>query len=553
MFNHHKLNLTRPTGKAKIQSVKETLLFNGNVVTLDPHTPRAEAVLLRADRIAFVGDRRETAVKASGGAQAIDLEGRTLIPGFNDNHIHTLAMGNFFSQPKLHGLGKEEIIQFLRDYYRNAKPGKMLFALGWDYPHCPDPHRSILDEAFPDNPVVLIQFSGHGMWLNSRALSIFGINRKTTDPPGGKVLRDERGDPTGILRDAATRPIHRKRFRRMHYNRRISQSLFESSLDGLREAGITSVQDNSWYPKTVGLYNRFRRSGRLTCRISCWFFGAKPTRAHLMNLRSYDGLWVTRGPWKYFLDGTFSTRTAWLMEPYADEPENRGMRDDTFEKLEDLLTQAARHRRQLAFHAIGDRAIHEFVNTFEKLQNKFPGMRNLRIRLEHAQLIHETDIPRIRDLGILISAQPSAMGTPGKDITLLGRNRAEKSYAYRSLLDGGVQLSFGSDMPGEPTYNPLLSIHYVVNRAGAEALTAREALGCYTQGSAYAEFKEKEKGSIEAGKLADLTLLSDDLLTCPSEKIKDINVEMTIVGGNVVYRRTDRTQADAARTKVTRE
>ena len=269
--------------------------------------------------------------------------------------------------------------------------------------------------------------------------------------------------------------------------------------------------------------------------------------AHLMNLRSYDSLWVTQGPWKYFLDGTFSTRTAWLMEPYADEPENRGMRDDTFEKLEDLLTQAARHRRQLAFHAIGDRSVHEFVNTFENLQKKFPWMRDLRTRLEHAQLIHEADISRIRDLGILISAQPSAMGTPEKDITLLGKDRAEKAYAYRSLLDRGVQLSFGSDMPGEPTFDPLLAIHYVVNRTGTERVSAREALVCYTRGSAYAEFKEKEKGSIEAGKLADLTLLSDDLLTCASEKIKDIKVEMTVVGGNIVYRRTDGTRADAAR------
>jgi predicted amidohydrolase YtcJ len=232
------------------------------------------------------------------------------------------------------------------------------------------------------------------------------------------------------------------------------------------------------------------------------------------------------------------------MEPYADEPENRGMRDHTFEKLEDILIHAARRRRQLAFHAIGDRTIHEFVNTFENLQKDYPWMRDLRIRLEHAQLIHKPDIPRIRDLGILICAQPSAMGTPEKDIALLGEERVEKSYAYRSLLDGGVELSFGSDMPGEPTFDPLLSIHYVVNRNGSEALTAREALVCYTRGSAYSEFKEKEKGSIEAGKLADLTLLSDDLLTCPSEKIKDIKVEMTIVGGNIVYRRSEKSQTD---------
>lgn len=201
--------------------MKDFILFNGKIITLEEIQPRADAVVIRGDRIAYVGDRVEAFSQASEDAEAINLGGKTLIPGFNDNHIHTLAMGSFFSQPKLHGLDVEQIIAYLRDYYGEAKPGDLLYALGWDYPDCPNPHRSILDEAFPENPVVLIQFSGHGMWLNSRALRLFRIDRKTPDPPGGKILRDERGDPTGVLRDAATRAIHQKRFRRMYHDRKL--------------------------------------------------------------------------------------------------------------------------------------------------------------------------------------------------------------------------------------------------------------------------------------------------------------------------------------------
>jgi predicted amidohydrolase YtcJ len=191
----------------------------------------------------------------------------------------------------------------------------------------------------------------------------------------------------------------------------------------------------------------------------------------------------------------------------------------------------------LGFHAIGDGAIHEFLDTFERLQKDYPSLKERRIRLEHAQLVHPDDVPRLRDLGILISAQPSAMANPKKDASLLGEERAQRAYSYRSFLDAGVHLSFGSDMPGEPVFDPLLGIHHAVNRAGPERITPLEALRCYTMGSAYAEFKENEKGSIIPGKYADLVLLSQDPLTIPPEKIKETTVDMTMVGGKIVYTR----------------
>jgi predicted amidohydrolase YtcJ len=515
----------------------EMLLFNGTIHTVDSDLPSAEAVLLEDERISFVGTEMEARARASASAKRIDLQGRTLIPGFNDNHIHLIAMGDSLSRPYLRGLNATEIIDTLKGVYKQARPGETLYAWGWDYPSCPHPHRRILDEAFPENPVVLIQFSGHGLWVNSRVLQKYRIGPKTPDPEGGKILRDERGNPTGILRDSAALPIHRARFFKMHTNRTMQSEMLNRSLAELRKVGITSVQDNTWFPSTVGLLNHYRKQGQLTTRVSCWFYGMMPSVASVMRLKRFDGSWVARGLWKYLLDGTFSTRTAWLLQPYVGETENYGIETGILEKMDRFLKLSIRRRRQAAFHAIGDRTTHELVNTIERLSLNYSGVTDLRLRIEHAQLIALEDIPRLRDLGILVSAQPSALATPVKDVDLLGEERAYRAYPYRSLLDAGVHLSFGSDMPGEATFDPLLSIHYTVNRSGPERIGPREALEAYTAGSAYAEFKEREKGSITAGKLADLAVLSQDLLSVEPAKIKDTEVEMTVVGGRIVYQK----------------
>lgn len=245
------------------------------------------------------------------------------------------------------------------------------------------------------------------------------------------------------------------------------------------------------------------------------------------------------GPVKYFLDGTFSTKTAWLLDPYPGPSENTGIPTGTVGWMHALIMRAAAARRQAAFHAIGDRAVRELVNGVEAAARRHPYVRELRMRIEHGQLIAKEDVPRIRDLGIVISAQPHALGTPDKDRDFLGAERAQRAYPYRSLLDGGVRLSFGSDVPGESTFRPLLAIHRIVNRDSPERITVREAIRAYTGGSAYAEFRETEKGSLEVGKLADLTVLAENPLAVPLDHIKDIRVDMTVVGGSIVHERTD--------------
>jgi predicted amidohydrolase YtcJ len=281
-------------------------------------------------------------------------------------------------------------------------------------------------------------------------------------------------------------------------------------------------------------YNELYDSGTLTVRLSCWFMGDSQKLRAGMEQKQFHPLFLERGPLKFFLDGAFSSKTAWLMEPYLGEPGNYGAgipADDIVKFLE----PAVRDRRQVASHAIGDRATREYLDAAERLAKRYPHLRDLRIRIEHGQLIRPEDIRRIVDLGFHVATQPHAAATPEKDVELIGRERALAAYPYRSLLDAGAQVSFGSDYPGEGSFEPLLGIHYVVNREGPEAITPLEALRAYTIGSAYAQFAEKQKGSIEVGKLADLAVLGADPTRVEPGTIKDIPVELTMTDGAVVY------------------
>jgi hypothetical protein len=511
----------------------EILFTNARILTCREDGARAEALLVRGETIAAVGSLKEVRGQASDTAELVDLGGQTLVPGFNDNHVHTIIFGDHETVPDLAGRNEQEVVEAVREHYRDAPAGHLLVAYGWDYTHCKHPHKSLLDEAFPNNPVVLPQFSGHGQWVNSFALKELGIDRTTPDPEVGRILRDENGEPTGILREMALNKHMAQWFRRIHNRREVARRRIRQSLDWYRSFGVTSVQDNTWYPKAVDAFRSLLRDDELTCRISCWSYGEDRWASWRLRHRRYAPPWVSPGPEKFFLDGTFSTQTAWLTEPYpGTEDYGQGK---SAEEIARALGRVVRGRRQVASHAIGDRAVKEYVDAVERVAERYPWTRNLRIRIEHGQLIRPEDIPRIRDLGMVVSAQPSAMATPEKDAEILGAERARRAYPYRSLLDAGVPLSFGSDIPGERTMNPLLAMHYVVNREGAEAITPAEALRCYTAGSAHAEFEEERKGTLEAGKLADLAVLSGDPTAVDPARIKEIRATMTFVGGRRIY------------------
>lgn len=512
------------------------IITNGNIITLDEANPRADTLVIRDERIVYAGSTHGAGLLQRSGQEMIDLGGRTVVPGFNDNHLHILFMGDYFSRPNLSGLNIEQIVEKLLTAAQSLKKKETLYAFGWDYPACPDPHRSILDRHFPDRPVALFQYSGHAVWVNSVLLKTLKVTSGTPDPPGGRIEKDVTGVPTGILKDAAAYPVHYKRFLRMNLIRKLRTPLIDKALLLFRENGITSVQDNTWAPFTVGHFKRMKVKGELTARVSCWSLGDAGWPMIWMERLRYDPYWVGKGPRKLFMDGTFSTKTALLMAPYRGEPENFGLPAMPPERLRHEIGKAIRQERQLAIHAIGDGAINQFLDTLENFRPEKNHVRKLRFRLEHAQLIALADFERLADWGILLAVQPSALVNMKKDQELLGGERAENAYPFKSILETGIPLSFGSDVPGESLFKPLELIHLAVNRTFGQRITPMEALAAYTRGSAYAEFMESEKGALTPGKLADCVVLSDDPTRSPPDRIRDIQVEMTVTGGKIVYK-----------------
>lgn len=527
------------------------LLFNGNIITVDSTTSKPEAVFIKGSRIYFTGTLQDARKLTDASTITINLKGRTLIPGFNDNHTHTLAAGSFYSEAILWNKTCEEIAVIISQEAKTKKPGELISGNSWDYTTCPKPHKSLLDKAAPNNPVFLTQYSGHAAWVNSRMLEEMGIDKNTPDPKGGQIVRDEKEEPTGILRDTAMGTSEYGKFIKQILSPSLHKKLITKALILYKEAGITSVQDNTWEPFTVRLLKKYRNSQELSTRFTCWPMGNSPLYYAFTWFASFDknDYWVRKGLVKYFADGAFSTRTAWLSQEYADEPGNFGSPRYTTQELETIVMEAAKEKQQITFHAIGDRAVTEVLNAVEKAQAVYPWTNTLRFRIEHIQIINPNDIQRMKNLGIVACVQPFTLCNPKKDETLLGKARAKKAYMFYSIYKAGIPVAFGSDIPAEVDYQPLLGIYYAVTRKSKdgtmgplnkdECFSPYEALYCYTMGSAYAEFMENEKGSITKGKLADFVVLSDNLLTVPVHTIKDIKVLMTITGGRIVYKHND--------------
>lgn len=533
----------------------DTLFTGGTVITIDENQPRAEAALVRGASIVAVGSASRVQAEARN-PEIIDLRGRTLAPGFNDAHLHVTQLGDRSKYRPLAGLSKAEILEVLVETEKDLKPGDVLLGYDWDYPSCPDPHRKDLDALFPDRPVLLFQFSGHAAWANSKGLELLRLSRSTEDWEMGGVDRDPDGELNGIIREPGQAPGVRRLFIKHMGNRREAKEQLRAAMVRLREHGITSVQDNTWFPWVVSALRDLHDAGELTVRFSCWSPGFLKPLDLWFGLKSFKPDWYSRGPRKHFLDGAFSSHTAWLTQPYADKPETSGA-GLAPEKIIPLVRRATRQGRQIACHSIGNASTKAYAEAVQAVCDERPHnrcARELRHRIEHGQLIDSVDIEHIASLGMVVSAQPHAAATPEKDITLLGPERAARAYPFRSLLDAGVPLAFGSDYPGEATFDPIYGVHLAVNREGPEAIGPEEALACYTAGSAWAEFREDSKGRIKKGYAADLVILSADPTRIKRESIKDIRVDLTMVDGRTVYTRgpSDGTDIDLARQTVNR-
>jgi predicted amidohydrolase YtcJ/beta-lactamase class A len=523
---------------------------NGLVWTGDKSSPWAQAVASRGEKIVAVGSNEEIKRITGPGASVIDLGGKLLLPGFIDDHTHFIESGfHLLSVDLRDARTPEEFARRIRDHAATLQPASWILGGDWDHerwPGAPLPTRDLIDAFTPNNPVFVSRLDGHMALANSVALRMAGITPETKDPPGGTIVRDSgTSEPTGVLKDEAMGLVTRliPEPREAEYDEALKASLAEAA-----RRGVTSIQDiTPWADYEV--YKRFRDSGRLTVRV----YARTPMnqwkrQADLVATKGAGDSWLRLGGLKAFMDGSLGSTTALFFEPYLDEPKTSGlMVEDNIPEgaLEKNLMDADRAGLQCSVHAIGDKANNILLNYFEEVA-KENGPRDRRFRIEHAQHLLSSDIARFARLGVIASMQPYHAIDDGRWAEKrIGPRRIKTTYAFRSLLDAGAILVFGSDWFVAPL-SPILGIHAAVTRQTIDGknpsgwvpeqkISVEEAVRAYTTSCAYAEFAEKEKGSIETGKLADYVVLSRNIFKIPADKILETTVVYTVVGGRVVY------------------
>jgi predicted amidohydrolase YtcJ len=553
--------------KQEIPRGADLVLMHGKIWTGEPGslpgarpTPAkfAEAVAMVNGRILAVGSDAQVQGYVGPSTKVVDLQGRLAVPGLIDSHAHFIGGGFQLLEIDLKNARSEaEFIRRIAEKAKTLAPARWLLGGNWDeqaWASAKLPTRGMIDAVTETNPVFLSRYDGHAALANSLALKLAGVTRATPDPVGGVIVRDpETGEPTGIIKDAAqdlvTKVIPPPTEAEM--TEALRAALQEAARVGLTSVQNITVDDDSWNRSFTGEIQLLRRAeleGWLTCRFYEIIPLARWERLRDAGLsRDMGDDYIKLGAVKAFADGSLGSATAWMFEPFADDPANRGIPLPLMNppaKMQALASGADRAQIQLCIHAIGDRAIAEILDMYARLGGGNAAAH--RFRIEHAQHLRAQDFARFGKLGIVASMQPYHAIDDGRWAEKrLGNERVRWSYAWRSMLDAGAPLAFGSDWPVAPL-DPILGIYAAVTRATLDGkypegwfpeqrLTVGEALRAYTQGSAYAAFQENEKGSIAPGKLGDVVVISDDLFAIPPAKIKDARVVMTIVGGKIVY------------------
>lgn len=534
------------------QSYADLILTNGRIWTGSPAQPQAEALACVGNRIAAVGSAADIGKWAGPRTRTVDLAGKLVVPGFNDAHVHFYTGGAHLASVQLRDARSEaEFRDRIRQFAAGLPKGRWVLGGDWDHENWTParlPTRELIDEAAGDHPVFVNRLDGHMSLANTAALTLAGITRGTPDPPGGTIVRDAGGEPTGILKDAAMDAV----------NRVIPEPSEDEIADGVRAAmryaaenGVTSVQDMSASPEVFRVYQRLLQRGELTVRVSAHQPLAHWKRlADVGLLAGFGGPLLHLGGLKGFADGSLGSTTALFFEPYADAPATSGLANDEMipeSKMFQHIGDADRAGLQIAVHAIGDKANHLILNMFEEVANQ-NGARDRRFRIEHAQHLRAADIPRFAKLHVIASMQPYHAIDDGRWAEKrIGPERAKTTYAFRSLLDAGAVLAFGSDWHVAPM-EPIMGIYGAATRRTLDGkhpngwipeqkITVAEALRAYTWGSAYASFEEGIKGTIEPGKLADIAVLSSDILTIDPAAIEKAKVVMTVFDGRVIFQR----------------
>ncbi len=528
----------------------DLVVHHATVYTADPDQPTAEALAVRGGRLLMVGD--SDALRAAyPDARHLDAEGRAVVPGLIDAHAHLMGLGESLLRADLVGTSSvDNVIDRLEAFVEaNDLPaGAWLTGRGWDQNDWGGPGgfptRADLDAAFPDRPVYLVRIDGHAAWANTAALEAVGLERLRTmdDPEGGAIRRDEDGTPTGILVDAAMNLVEEKVPAPSEAEQ---ERALELALAEMARYGLTGVHEAGLDLATIARYRRFIADGRMTARVYGMIGGRGATFDRLCADGPLLGDRLTVRAVKYYIDGALGSRGAALLAAYTDDPGNTGLLLQQPDAFRDNVRAAMTCGFQVNTHAIGDRGNRLVLDTYAAVMDdlgRTPG----RHRIEHAQILAPDDLPRLADLGIIASVQPthatSDMPWAGDR---LGEDRLAGAYAYKSLLDSGARLALGSDFPVEQV-DPLLGFYAAVTRqdasgmpAGgwrpAERLTRMEALRGFTLDAAYAAFQEADLGSLTPGKLADFVVLSRDIMQVPDAEILDAEVVATYVGGEAVY------------------
>ena len=540
----------------------DLVVTNGKVVTVDEAKPEAQAVAVRADRIVEVGSVDAIQRYVGSNTQVVDAGGELVIPGLIESHGHFTGVGESQLVLKLGAVRTwDEIVAMVENTARAAKPGQWIYGRGWHQekwtvPPAPNvegfPTEASLSKVSPNNPVLLTHASGHASFANALAMRLSGITRDTRSPAGGEILKDAKGQPTGLLRETAAGLVRRGTgepvqtdAERLERDNRVLHLASEEALS----KGVTTFQDAGSSFATIDRMKAMVDANKLGVRL--WVMVRAGLEEETKKLAQYRMIDYGKGHLtvraiKRSIDGALGSRGAWLLEPYSDKPDSTGLNTTSVDDITKTAELAIQHGYQLCVHAIGDRANRETLNIFEAALKAHPDKKDLRWRVEHAQHLNRSDIPRFGALGVIASMQGIHCTSDAPYVLArLGAQRADEgAYVWQKLLKSGAIIANGTDAPVEDV-DPIPSFHASVSRKlkdgsvfyGDQRMSRIEALKSYTINGAFAAFEEGSKGSLTAGKYADIVVLSKDIMTIPEDEIPTAQVMYTIVGGKVRYKR----------------
>jgi predicted amidohydrolase YtcJ len=538
--------------RAQSKPAADLIVTNAKVWTVDKSVPSAQAVAVLGERIVAVGSSAEVDEWRGARTLVIDAGGKLLLPGFNDAHLHFVSGGKQLSNIQLKdATSPQEFAGRIGERAKLTPKGEWILGGNWDETTWNPPSlptKELIDALTPDTPVFVTRYDGHMGLANSVALRLASVTAKTPNPPGGVIVRDEKGNPTGALKDAATDYIDKVIPPTSHEERR---RIVKRALAYAASVGVTSVQDMVPDYQDIAVYAELLQRAELTARIyAAPLITEVNDQAKLGIGHAFGGPYLRIGALKAFADGSLGSGTAYFYEPFLNQGNNRGLLSDEMHPISlmrDRYLKADAAGLQICTHAIGDEAISTVLDLYAEVIQAH-GEADRRLRIEHAQHMAAKDFDRFAQLHVIASVQPYHAIDDGRFAeSRIGHDRASRTYAFRTFLDHGVRLALGTDWEVAPL-DPMLTVYAAVTRAtldgknpngwfSEQKLTVAEAVEAYTMGSAYAEFQEKEKGSITPGKLADMVMVSDDIFSIAPEKIRDVRVLKTFIGGRLVFDR----------------